>query len=94
MKYFLLWYILGIACVLILAWLYNNIEESGLVVTVDDIIKGFMLSLSGPLLLMPILYFVYIDFISQFIPKIDKDKIIWKSKKAKTNHILFGEIKE
>ena len=89
-----MWYLSGWLCLGVLLWFNDRRKEMGIEVSLDDIIQGTCYALAGALLLIPVLFFTYEEFIVPLFPKINKEKILWRSKKSKVNHILFGDKKK
>ena len=83
-----LWYLIG-AILILIGIAIDNIKGREIEITVDDLVYNLKSAMLGPLLLFLVLVW--------FLEKIDnilknkRDKVLWRNKRAKTKHILFGK---
>ncbi len=83
-----LWYISGLILTLC-GIAIDNIRGQEIEIRVDDIIYNLKNAAFGPLLLFMVLIYIA-EKVDDFL-KNKRDKVLWRNKRAKTKHILFGK---
>lgn len=89
LKYVMYWFLSGVFCTIIILLYSNFIEKKEIEITLSIILRFLIISLiGGPLL--SLIWFMPIWYMLETIYNINKSKVIWRNKRARSKNVLFG----